>query len=119
VVGVLVEGRPATQVDGALMTIAVGPHVPARVHTVGGNADLIRHFHVGGGKAEQAAALITADDGASCLERPAEQARRDIDVAAGQRATDRRARDRLVDVVGTGDQLDRQHIKVGSEAELA
>ena len=74
VVGVLVERRPAAEVDGARVDDAVGPLVPAGVDAVGGHADGVRHLDVGGREAEQPAPLVADHDHAAHLVRAAEHA---------------------------------------------
>ena len=118
VVGVLVERRPAPEVDGARVDRPVGPLVAAGVHAVGGQAHRVGHLDVGRREADQAAALVATDDGAAHLVGPAEHPGGQLDVAAGERPPDGRAADRLVDAVGPGDQVDRVDDEVVVDAVL-
>ena len=57
-IGVLVEGRAAAEVDRTRVLVAVRAHVPAGVDTIGGQADRVGDFDVGGREPEEPATLI-------------------------------------------------------------
>src|SRR5947199_3753288 len=101
------------------MRLAVRAKIPAGVDAVGGLADLVRHLDVRSREAEQPATLVASHDLAPRLERPAEHVGGDLDVAARQGSANGGGADRLLDAVGTADELVRVDVEVVDGAEFA
>ena len=119
VVGVLVEGRSAAQVDRTGVDGAVGPHVPAGVHAVRRVAHGVGHLDVGRREPEQPPPHVTHDDRSPCLVETPQQPRRHVHLSAGERPANGCGADGLVDPVGSVDQGDGLDLEVELLPELA
>jgi hypothetical protein len=116
---VLVERRTPTEVDRACMDFSGGSLVPARIHPIGRQAKAVENLDVGRWEAEQPATLVALHYRAPGLELATEHGVGPRDVAPCERAPNGRAADRLVDVVGPWQQLERFDVEVSLHADLA
>src|SRR4051794_4699853 len=112
VISVFVERRSAAEVYRARMHFVVRSLVPTRVDAIRRHAHLVGHLDVRCGKPEQTPPLVTSHHDATHFIRTAEHLRRDLDITAGERTSDRGRADRLLDAISPRHQLSRHHLEV-------